>query len=72
MTTTPSDDAVHGRASLLPEEIRVGSDDPDAQAEAILEESEERIDAPPAAPDPDDPRPSHDDEYEHRRSEDTV
>jgi len=31
------------RAELLPEELAVGSDDPQAQAKAILEESEERI-----------------------------
>ena len=68
----PSEEAVHGRANLLPEEIKVGSEDPDAQAAAILRESEERLDEPTASPDPDDPRPSHDDEFEHRRSEDTV
>ena len=68
----PSEDAVHARAHLLPEELEVGSEDPDAQAAAILRESEERVDEPTASPDPDDPRPSHDDEFEHRRSEDTV
>lgn len=31
------------RADLLPEEAAAGSDDPEAQAEAILAESEERI-----------------------------
>lgn len=35
-------------ASLLPEELAVGSDDPQAQAEIILLESEERT-ADPAA-----------------------
>ncbi|MDP3890396.1 hypothetical protein [Nocardioides sp.] len=34
------------RAELLPEEQEAGSDDPQAQAEAILEESDERTDAP--------------------------
>jgi hypothetical protein len=68
----PSEDAVHARAHLLPEELEAGSADPDAQAAAILRESEERLDEPTASPDPDDPRPSHDDEFEHRRSEDTV
>jgi len=34
---------VAARAELLPEERAVGSDDPQAQAEAILEESEERL-----------------------------
>jgi hypothetical protein len=36
------------RAELLPEELTVGSDDPRAQAEAILLESEERTDDPDA------------------------
>jgi len=36
-------DAVASRADLLPEEKVAGSDDPEAQAEAILAESEERI-----------------------------
>ncbi len=30
------------RAQLLPEEVAAGSDDPGAQAEAILEESQDR------------------------------
>lgn len=34
------------RAELLPEELEAGSDDPHAQAEAILEESDERTNAP--------------------------
>lgn len=34
------------RASLLPEERAAGSDDPRAQAEAILAESEERTEHP--------------------------
>jgi hypothetical protein len=34
------------RAELLPEELAVGSDDPQAQAEAILEESLERTEHP--------------------------
>lgn len=33
---------VRGREELLPEEAAVGSDDPQAQAEAILAESEDR------------------------------
>lgn len=39
------------RADLLPEEARAGSDDPEAQAAAILEESDRRIDERDAAPD---------------------
>lgn len=34
------------RAELLPEEVEAGSEDPRAQAEAILEESDERTDDP--------------------------
>jgi hypothetical protein len=39
---------VASRAELLPEELAVGSDDPQAQAEAILLESEERVADPDA------------------------
>ena len=47
-----SDDRVETRADhLLPEERSVGSDDPRAQAEAILAESDEREHTPNAAPD---------------------
>jgi hypothetical protein len=57
-------DRAEARAeSLLPEEVEAGSDDPLAQAEAILEESDEREEDrvdPPGQP------------VEHRRSEDTV
>lgn len=38
----PEQDKVDTRAGLLPEEQRVGSDDAQAQAEAVLAESEER------------------------------
>jgi hypothetical protein len=45
--TEPADDArVDRRADLLPEEVTAGSDDPHDQAEAILEESDERTDDP--------------------------
>jgi hypothetical protein len=53
-----SDDRVERRAELLPEEERVGSDDPEAQAEAILDESDARTRYPAAR--------------EERTSEDTV
>jgi hypothetical protein len=43
-----SDRAVGSRAELLPEERSVGSDDPQAQAEAILAESQERTEHPDA------------------------
>lgn len=37
---------IDSRAELLPEELEAGSDDPQEQAEAILEESEERTNHP--------------------------
>jgi hypothetical protein len=40
------DERVEHRAELLPEELAAGSDDPQAQAEAILEESDERTEHP--------------------------
>lgn len=42
MTETPDHDRIERRAELLPEEQAAGSEDPTAQAEAILEESDER------------------------------
>lgn len=42
MSEIPDEERVERRAELLPEELAVGSDDPDAQARAILEESDER------------------------------
>lgn len=41
--TTPDESRVQSRAELLPEEAAVGSDDPQAQAEAILAESDDRV-----------------------------
>ncbi|HET6562705.1 MAG TPA: hypothetical protein VFG72_12580 [Marmoricola sp.] len=51
MTETPeeraaAEDHVDTRAELLPEEQTAGSDDPVDQAQAILEESDERTQAP--------------------------
>ena len=46
-TQVPEENVV-SRAELLPEELAVGSDDPQAQAEAILLESERRIEDPDA------------------------
>ena len=44
MSKTPEDaERVASRSELLPEEEVAGSDDPEAQAEAILEESDERV-----------------------------
>ena len=42
----PTHEHVTSRAELLPEEARAGSDDAEAQAEAILEDSEERTEDP--------------------------
>jgi hypothetical protein len=46
MTESPDEDRVDTRAELLPEELVGGSDDPHAQAAAILQESDERTDDP--------------------------
>ena len=43
---TPDAEMVESRADLLPEEEVAGSDDPEAQAEAILQDSEERTQDP--------------------------
>jgi hypothetical protein len=67
----PNDDeatpeAIHSRAELLPEEHAAGASlDAEAQARAILKESEERVNAPQAGS-----GDAADDGYEHRRSED--
>ena len=42
MTESPDDRLIEGREQLLPEELAAGSDDPEAQARAILGESEAR------------------------------
>jgi hypothetical protein len=52
---------VDGRSELNVTEVAVGSDDPTAQATAILAESDARTDLPRETPG-----------IEHRRSEDTV
>jgi len=44
--SSDNDDRIESRAELLPEEQAAGSDDPEAQAAAILEESDERTDDP--------------------------
>ena len=46
MTESPDHDRVERRSELLPEEQEAGSDDPTAQAEAILADSDERTDDP--------------------------
>ena len=46
MTERPDDERIETRAELLPEEQAAGSEDPEAQAEAILSESDERTARP--------------------------
>jgi hypothetical protein len=46
MSESADDDRIETRAELLPEEQAAGSDDPEAQAAAILEESDERTEDP--------------------------
>ncbi|WP_375433268.1 hypothetical protein [uncultured Friedmanniella sp.] len=48
MTDIDNSDQVAERAHLLPEELAAGSDDPTAQAEVILAESERRTLEPEA------------------------
>lgn len=49
MTAAENDDARATRADLLPEERAAGSDDPQAQARMILQESAERAEHSEAA-----------------------
>jgi hypothetical protein len=46
MSEAPRDDRVEHRSELLPEELAAGSHDPEEQARAILEESDERVEQP--------------------------
>ena len=46
MTDMPDPNRVESRAELLPEEERVGSEDSQMQAQAILEDSDERTEHP--------------------------
>lgn len=46
MPEQPEDERVESRAELLPEEVAAGSDDPERQAEIILEDSDERTEHP--------------------------
>jgi hypothetical protein len=57
----PADRRVDGRSELTVTEVALGSDDPVAQASAILADSDTRTDLPRDTPG-----------VEHRRSEDTV
>jgi hypothetical protein len=46
MTESPEESRVERRAELLPEEAAAGSDNPEEQAQAILEDSDERTEHP--------------------------
>ena len=46
MSEPRDEERIDSRAKLLPEERAAGSDDPEEQAEAILEESDERTNDP--------------------------
>jgi hypothetical protein len=46
MSETPDEARVESRADLLPEEEAAGSEAPEDQARAILEESDERTEDP--------------------------
>ena len=46
MTESADEARITSRADLLPEEASVGSEDPEAQAAAILQESDDRTDRP--------------------------
>ena len=46
MTEGADEARIDHRSDLLPEEKAAGSEDPEAQARAILEESDERTDDP--------------------------
>jgi hypothetical protein len=60
--TQPADESrIDRRADLLPEEVSAGSDDPHDQAQAILEESDERTDHPVETRDESTQTPGHDD-----------
>ena len=43
MSEQPDDRMVQARQDLLPEEEAAGSEDPEGQAQAVLEESEDRV-----------------------------
>ncbi|WP_433614142.1 hypothetical protein ACQP2P_07290 [Dactylosporangium sp. CA-139114] len=45
------DERIRDRAELLPEELAAGSDDPKAQAEAVLQDSDDRESYRETAPD---------------------
>jgi hypothetical protein len=62
-TYDAQDERVADRSELLPEEEAVGSDDPEAQAAAVLADSDARTESRTAAPGS---------RVEHRTSEDAT
>ncbi|GAB2860853.1 hypothetical protein [Nocardioides pacificus] len=46
MTESPDEARIESRSDLLPEEVAAGSDDAIGQAQAILEESDDRTENP--------------------------
>ena len=62
-TRDAHDERVADRSELLPEEEAVGSDDPEAQAAAVLADSDARTESRTAAPGS---------RVEHRTSEDAT
>ena len=46
MTESADQERIERRADLLPEEQAAGSDDPEAQAAAILRDSDDRVNDP--------------------------
>ena len=46
MPDEPDESRIESRGHLLPEEVAAGSDDPERQAEVILEDSDERTAQP--------------------------
>lgn len=65
MTEPADEERIRHRAKLTPEEQEAGSDDPEAQAAAILRESDERVEDPEgtrraSTQTPDEPVPEED------------
>jgi hypothetical protein len=66
MSPTPDDRSEQRADDILPEERAAGSDDPETQAEAVLEDSDVR------ATERDEQPAGGDDRFEHRTSDETV
>lgn len=66
MSSSPDDRSEQRADEILPEERAAGSDDPEAQAEAVLADSDVR------ANERDGEEAEGEDRFEHRSSEETV